>query len=391
MMSLHDMVVLIAASAGTSAVVTTAGLWLLRALRRRPLRDAVIVVALTPVVTVVGAAAIVTTSMFLSTSQFAVLIGTVVFAGLGGVITSIVLARTITHGSEELRIAASAVSQGGSYIAPTSTPSAELAALAEELRRAHANLDEARRHEHAIEDSRRELIAWVSHDLRTPLAGIRAMAEALEDGVVFTPADRQLYHQRISIEADRLARMVDDLFELSRIHAGSLTLSLRSMALHDVVREAVASASPIAAAKGVQLFGPRGVAEPVVDIDEYKLTRVVANLLGNAIRHTPHDGAIDVAADDDGRFVYLSVTDGCGGIPVADLDRVFDVAFRGTSARTPDPGGGAGLGLAIARGIVQAHAGEISVANVEGGCRFTVALPLSAASAAVDSGVVVPG
>jgi signal transduction histidine kinase len=153
------------------------------------------------------------------------------------------------------------------------------------------------------------------------------------------------------------------------------------MALHDVVREAIASIGPVAAAKGVRVSGPIGVHEPMVDVDEYKLVRVVANLLGNAVRHTTRDGAVDVAADQDSRFAYLTVTDGCGGIPAADLDRVFDVAFRGSTARTPGPDGGAGLGLAIARGIVQAHAGEISVANVSGGCRFTVAIPLSASGA----------
>jgi signal transduction histidine kinase len=381
MLTLDDAVELIAVSAVSSAVVTTAGVALLRRFRRRPLRDSVLVAALTPVVTVVIAGVVVAMTMFLSTRQFAVLIATVIFAGLGGVITSIVLARTITRGSDELRLAASAVARGESFVAPASPPSAELAALADELRRAHANLDEARNRERALEESRRELIAWVSHDLRTPLAGIRAMAEALEDQVVSTTPDRQLYYRRIRLEADRLAAMVDDLFELSRIHAGALSLSLRSMALHEVVREAIASIGPVAAAKGVRLSGPIGPDRLLVDVDEYKLVRVVANLLGNAVRHTPHEGAVDVAADQDARFAYLTVTDGCGGIPAADLDRVFDVAFRGSTARTPGPDGGAGLGLAIARGIVQAHAGEISVANVSGGCRFTVAIPLSTTAA----------
>jgi signal transduction histidine kinase len=377
MLSVDDTIELIAVSAASSAVITSGGVALLRKLRRRPLRESVLVAALTPVVTVVCAGIVVATTMFLSTRQFAVFIATVIFAGLGGVITSLVLARAITRGSDELRLAASAVARGESFVAPASAPSAELAALAAELRRAHENLDEARARERALEDSRRELIAWVSHDLRTPLAGIRAMAEALEDDVVSTTPDRQLYYRRIRLEADRLAAMVDDLFELSRIHAGSLSLSLRSMALQDVVREAIASISPVAAAKGVRLSGPNDRDDPLVDIDEYKLVRVFANLLGNAVRHTPHEGAVDVAADHDGAFAYLTVTDGCGGIPAADLDRVFDVAFRGSAARTPEPDGGAGLGLAIARGIVQAHSGEISVANVSGGCRFTVALPLS--------------
>jgi signal transduction histidine kinase len=366
MMSTTDALELVGVAAGTSAVVSTAGVRILRRLHRRPLRDSVVLVALTPVLTVVVSATIVVVTMFVSTTQFAVLIAAVVFAGLGGLITSVVLARTITRGSDELRDAASAVIRGERYVVPTSTPSAELSALSLELGRAHASLDQARAREQALEESRRELIAWVSHDLRTPLAGIKAMAEALEDDVVSTTPDRRLYYGRIRRESDRLAAMVDDLFELSRIHAGSLNLSRRSMGLADFVR-------------------------PIVDVDEYQLQRVVANLVGNAVRYTPHAGAVDVAADQDTQFAYLTVTDACGGIPDADLDRVFDVSFRGSAARTPTPDGGAGLGLAIARGIVEAHDGEINVVNVFGGCRFTVALPLSDGVALpLSDGVALP-
>jgi signal transduction histidine kinase len=372
----HDMGLLVAVSAASSVAVTGLGLGLLRWARRRPLRDAAVIVALTPVLTVIVATTAATMVMFLSRRQFGVLIATVVFAGLGGIVTSMVLARTLMRGSDALRAAASAMTRGEPYVGPTGTPSAELEALATELASAHASLDDARRHERAIEDSRRELIAWVSHDLRTPLAGIRAMAEALEDNVVSTDEDRSLYHRRIRVEVDRLARMVDDLFELSRIHAGALQLSLREMALSDVVREAVATASPVATAKGVTLRSVGLDADgPLVDVDPYALTRVVGNLLGNAIRHTPHDGTVGVDAGYDDDFVYVSVTDECGGIAADDIDRVFEVAFRGTQARTPLPDGGAGLGLAIARGIVDAHKGRIGAQNVGPGCRFTIALP----------------
>ncbi len=291
-----------------------------------------------------------------------------------------VLARTIMAGSDALRVATEALSRGEPYVGPTGTPSAELEALAAELQAAHANLDEARRYERAIETSRRELIAWVSHDLRTPLAGIRAMAEALEDNVVSTDDDRALYHRRIRVEVDRLARMVDDLFELSRIHSGALQLSLQHMMVADVVRDAVASAMPVAQAKRVRLDSDGlDAAGPLVDIDPHALSRVIGNLLSNAIRYTPHDGAVSITAAHDAEFAYVSVHDECGGIADVDIDRVFDVAYRGAPARTPEPDGGAGLGLAIARGIVDAHRGRIGAENVGAGCRFTVALPLSGA------------
>ena len=372
----HDVGVLVAVSAGSSVVVTAAGLGLLKAVRRRPLRDAALIVALTPVVTVVVAATAATMWMFLSKKQFGVLIATVVFAGIGGIVTSMVLARTLMRGSDALRAAANALARGEPYVGPTGTPSAELEALAAELEAAHATLDESRRHDRAVEESRRELIAWVSHDLRTPLAGIRAMAEALEDNVVFTDEDRALYHRRIRVEVDRLARMVDDLFELSRIHAGALQLSPRRMALADVVREAVASAAPVASAKGIRLHESGLETDgSLVHVDPYALTRVVGNLLSNAIRHTPHDGSVDIRMERGEDFVYVSISDECGGIADADIERVFEVAFRGTPARTPAPDGGAGLGLAIARGIVNAHNGRIGAENVGPGCRFTIALP----------------
>ena len=240
---------------------------------------------------------------------------------------------------------------------------------------------EARERERRAEASRRELVAWVSHDLRTPLAGLRAMTEALEDGVVDDPATVGDYHRRIRVETERMARLVDDLFELSRINAGALRLSLESVSLGDVVSDAVASAVPVAATQGVQLVAAE-TGWPTVRGSEPELARIVANLLRNAIRHTPSDGTVSVTAGRDEQGAWLAVTDGCGGIPEADLPRVFDVAFRGESARTPDGGdtrarlaGGGGLGLAIVRGLVEAHRGEVAVANVAGGCRFVVHLP----------------
>ena len=234
---------------------------------------------------------------------------------------------------------------------------------------------EARERERRLEASRRELVAWVSHDLRTPLAGMRAMAEALEDGVVADEATVGEYHRRLRVEADRMAELVDDLFELSRINAGALRLSRHAVALGDVVSDAVASAAPIATANGVTVQAAPG-GWPVVLGSEPELSRVVANLVRNAVRHTPEDGTVEISGglDPSGTVGWMAVDDGCGGIPEADLPRVFDVAFRGTEARTPADGGG-GLGLAIVRGLVEAHRGTVSVANTGGGCRFEVRLP----------------
>jgi signal transduction histidine kinase len=240
--------------------------------------------------------------------------------------------------------------------------------------------EEMRTRERQMEVGRRELVAWVSHDLRTPLAGMRAMTEALEDGVVSDPESVADYHRRIRVETDRMTRLVDDLFELSRINAGALRLSLANVALGDIISDAVASAVPLADARRVKLIASES-GWPTVRGSEPELSRVVNNLLRNAIRYTPSDGTVEVTGGRDDQGGWFAITDRCGGIPDADLPRVFDVAFRGEAARTPqhhhDPDGvgGGGLGLAIVRGLVEAHRGAVAVRNVGEGCQFLVRIP----------------
>jgi signal transduction histidine kinase len=238
---------------------------------------------------------------------------------------------------------------------------------------------EARERERAAEASRRELVAWISHDLRTPLAGIRAMAEALADGVVSSPSEVAGYAGRISGESRRLSGMVDDLFELSRITAGALELTMSQVALGEVVSDVLAAQTPVAHRKRVRVLAEAGT-EPIVLGSDPELARVVRNLVSNAIRHTPPDGTVAVQIGVDGANAVLAVDDGCGGIPDTELARVFDVAFRGSAARTPpleEEQVGGGLGLAIAKGLVEAHHGRINAHNHGPGCRFEVRLPLA--------------
>ncbi|GAA3576329.1 HAMP domain-containing sensor histidine kinase [Amycolatopsis ultiminotia] len=239
---------------------------------------------------------------------------------------------------------------------------------------------EARERERAAEASRRELVAWISHDLRSPLAGIQAMAEAVADGVVAERSEVAGYARRISGETTRLSGMVGDLFELSRITAGALELTMSAVPLRDVVSDAVAAQSPVAERKQVRVL-ENASAWPVVSGSDPELARIVRNLVSNAIRHTPPDGTVAVQLGIDGDQALLAVDDSCGGIPDDEIGRVFDIAFRGTQARTPDRTGttsGGGLGLAIAKGLVEAHRGNIGVQNHGPGCRFEVRLPLAA-------------
>ncbi|HEX9359208.1 MAG TPA: HAMP domain-containing sensor histidine kinase, partial [Streptosporangiaceae bacterium] len=278
----------------------------------------------------------------------------------------------------------------GYYEPPEAHLPAEFATLSDELATAHEKLAESHTRERALEASRRELVAWVSHDLRTPLAGLRAMAEALEDGVVVDFETVSTYHTQIRREADRLSAMIDDLFELARIHAGALRLSRRLVGLDDLVAEALASTEPLARAKGVRLRGSSVRGLPVlVDADEFG--RALRNLVTNAIRHTPSEGMVEVQGDLHRGMACVSVVDACGGIPPEALPRVFDVAFRAETARTPGPDNNAGLGLSIARGIVEAHAGQIAVQNIARGCQFVIRLPLAQTAPQHAAPIAQPG
>jgi len=371
-------------SLGSAAVAGVVAATLLRVLRHARLAVQAGIAALAPVLAVTVALIGTATTMFISAHDLRALLVVTVAAGTVGLVTALALGQRVAAASTSLgdlaqRIgddgaAAPSLVRGGGPRGPS-----ELVRLAAELEGALARLAETREQAAAAEDSRRQLVAWVSHDLRTPLAGIRAMVEALEDGVVDDAETVARYYRTMGRETDRLAGLVDDLFELSRIQAGAVNLDLEQIALDELISDAVAGVSMAAGAKGIDLRGEVATPTPVVELSIPEMARVVRNLLDNAIRHTPRGGTIwvDAGIDEDRQAALVSVRDGCGGIPAPDLPRVFELAYRGDAARTPGDGG-AGLGLAVARGLVEAHHGEISVQNEGQGCRFTISLPLAA-------------
>jgi signal transduction histidine kinase len=354
---------------GAALLVAAVGLGILHRLRTWSVATQLAVVASATVAATVAGIIAITLAMMISDHDRSVALTVVIVAGLVGLGVSLLLGRRLIAANRALVESV----RSGRYRAPDVRLPAELAELSRELEAAYGRLAQAHEREQTLEASRRELVAWVSHDLRTPLAGLRAMAEALEDEVVADAETTRRYHRRIRVEVDRLTELVDDLFELSRIHAGALRLSRQRIGLADLVAEAVAGAEPLARVKGVRLRADAQSGLPV-QVDATELSRALRNLVVNAIRHTPSDGTIEIVGAVEDGMACVTVSDACGGIPDQDLPRVFDVAFRGEAARTP--GGGAGLGLAIARGIVEAHAGEIGVTNAGSGCRFEIRLPL---------------
>lgn len=377
-MSEQAQIVLVAVIGGVG--VGGIGLLAARLLRSRSLRWQLALVAVVSVMTVLVGVVAIAQLMFLSGHDLQV----VMLVTLAGAVVSLavaaILSETLVRGSRRLGEHVRRIG-GGQPDEPAPQAPTELSDLVRELSAARRRLEEAASREQRLEESRRELVSWVSHDLRTPLAGIRAMAEALEDDLAADPAR---YHRQIRGEVDRMVSMVDDLFELSRIHAGVLRLQPQLVLLGDLVSEAVAAADPVAARHRVRVGGEVESGLEVT-VDPAGLSRVLGNLIVNGVRHTPADGTVHVSARVVGDEVELAVADECGGIEPGTIERVFDVAFRGTEARTPATADDsshprAGLGLAIVRGIVEAHRGRVEVANtrLDGsvtGCRFVVRLP----------------
>jgi len=381
-MTVRDALRVAGIAAGAGVAAGALGSVLLVVFRRWSMYAQAAVVVLTTVGAVAAGAAIAADAMFLADHDLHQLFVILLAVGTAGVLVAMTLGRRVVQGSLSLREATRRIGQGQALSQVERPATAELASLAEELESMSRRLDEARQREQALDASRRELVAWVSHDLRTPLAGIRAMVEALEDGVVADPETVARYHRMLRMETDRLAQLVDDLFELSVIQAGALRLELERASLSDVVSDSLATASVMAQAKGVRLQGRIDGRAPEIVLSIPGVSRVLRNLLENAIRLTPSDGTVSIESGVDGDRAYVSVSDECGGIPEREVTRLFDLAFRSELARTPREPGSAGLGLAIARGIVEAHHGEISVRNAGPGCRFTVRLPLSTSTGA---------
>jgi signal transduction histidine kinase len=368
-------IVLISLACAVSVGVV--GLVALRGARRAPMFVQLCVIVVTTVSSLIVGMVVAAQAMYISQHDLLVLFYIAGSSALVSLGIALILGRSFTRNSTRLLLAARAIGDGVAVETNQHrNDSTEFAALASELASTSARLTESRVKVEQLDASRREFFAWISHDLRTPLAGLRAMTEALEDQLA---ADPQRFHRQMLSQVDQLSSMVDDLFELSKIHSGTLTLNLEPVALYDLVSDAVAELGALALARSVTLREVSNDEYSVVG-DPRELSRVIGNLLINAIQHSP-PGAEIVVATRHGKegHVVISVEDAGGGIPETDLPKIFEPGWRATSARTPalswSHSSGAGLGLAIVQGIVEAHSGDVSVQNIPGGCRFDVSLP----------------
>lgn len=313
--------------------------------------------------------------MFVSPHDAYLLAVLLAFAGGLATYAARLLARGVQRDIEQVRDRLVAVGEGDRTPAPVRTGGhdeiAELAAAADLMTRQLAEREAQR---DTAERARRDLIAAVSHDLRTPLTSLQLLAQGLEDGVLGQNGDRRTSLEAIGVHVRSMSTLVDDLFELTRLEAGDIHWSMRRVHLEELLAETVAAMRTHAAAKGVAVEARVPPDLAPAEANPEKLQRVLFNLIQNAIHHTPPDGSVTVRAESNGSAVEIEVADTGSGIPAAERERVFEPFYRAGAdeSRTRE---GSGLGLSICRAIVEVHGGRIWLADSGPGTSVRFTLP----------------
>lgn len=359
-----------------AVVVAALTLALLRMLRRRSVRAQLMLVASAGVVTMAASVVAIAVEMYISTHDLTVLLAVIGVSLVLGLATAWVAARAMRASFDRFSASLEEMGRGGVIVAGAGG-SRELDGLSMQLAEVSAKVDAANAELERLDSARRRFFAWISHDLRTPLTAVRALAESIEDGAADAP---ERFAGQVRAQVETMSRMVDELFELSKLTSGAVQLQTQQVELLDVVSDAVADVAVAAAAHEVRIV-ERGVGGHVLWADPHQLGRIIVNLLTNAIRHAPRGTEIVISATEaDRNRLVLGILDHGAGVAVEDLDRMFDVGWREDAARTSagDQGGvgsGAGLGLSIARGLARAHGGEVFAERTDEGFRMNVLLP----------------
>jgi len=313
--------------------------------------------------------------MFASQHDLLLAIVLLIFASGMAMVLGYFLSSTITNRIYMLKDATEKLAGGDLQTRVPANGRDEVAALAHTFNQMAEQLEAADKKQRELERLRRDLIAWVGHDLQTPLASMRAILEALEDGVVDDPQTVKRYLSTAQRDVRSLSILIDDLFQMAQLDTGGIPLDRAESSLSDLISDTLESFSELAVRQGVHL---EGSVDPNVDplmMDTQRIGRVLNNLIGNALRHTPKDGRVEVRAQRTDSGVEVNVSDTGEGIRIEDIPHIFESFYRGEKSRSRSTGG-AGLGLAISRGIVQAHGGQIKVRSTEGnGSLFTFTLP----------------
>jgi signal transduction histidine kinase len=316
--------------------------------------------------------------MFFSKDHDLILSGILLlFAAIIATTFGIFVAASVTDGLRQLARTAQQIAEGNLKARVSISGRDEVAKVGSTFNAMAAQLQQAAQEREELEQMRKDLIAWTSHDLRTPLTSIRAMIEALHDGVVDDPATVQRYYSTIRSDVIALNDIIDDLFELAQLDAGGLSMEKAHHSLADLVSDTLEMFQALAGQQGITLRGQVPTDLGLVWMCAPKIGRVLGNLVSNALRYTPTGGTVQVTAVRHQEEVIVTVQDSGVGFASEDLGRVFEQFYRGEQSRSRASGSGAGLGLAIAQGIVTAHDGRIWADNApEGGAIVGFSLPI---------------
>lgn len=297
------------------------------------------------------------------------------FAAIIAATYGLFVAASVTEGLRQMANAAGALAAGDLSARAPVLGRDEVARLSVSFNEMAGRLQETDERRRELEVLRANLLAWTSHDLRTPLTSIRARVEALYDGLVTDPAAAQRYYAAIHADVLALNSLIDDLFELAQLDAGGPAMEMSPSSLADLISDCLESFSAPAAGRGVALSGDVGPGVDPVMMNAGKISRVLRNLVENALHHTPPGGSVTIHATAGSDGVVVTVEDSGPGFAAADLPHVFEQFYRGEQARSRSTGS-AGLGLAIARGIIQTHGGRIWAENgANGGAKVSFMLP----------------
>ena len=312
--------------------------------------------------------------MFASPHDLLLAIVLLIFAGGMAMVLGYFLSTTVTERINRLKEAAEKLAQGDLKTRVPINGRDEVATLASAFNQMAEQLQAADQKQRDLDNMRRDLIAWVSHDLQTPLASMRAILEAITDGVVDDPETVKRYLNTAQRDVRNLSALIDDLFQMAQLDAGGFPLNKAQSSLSDLVSDTLESFTELAKQQEITLEGNVELDVDPVHMDTQAIGRVLNNLIGNALRHTLK-GRVSVWVRRSSEGVEVTVSDTGEGIREEDLQHIFERFYRGEKSRNRGTGG-AGLGLAIARGIVRAHGGDIKVESQIGkGTQFTFYIP----------------
>lgn len=364
---------IIGTAAGAAAVTGIAAALILRLARRAPLIVHVVVIVVAAVLAVAGGIVLTANGMYISESDTVVALTVTAVSGIVAVGVAILLSSALSRDARALGRDARRLG-AGEAVAPADRSTAELDDVQGELVTSSERLLRARDDAERAEQARRELVTRIAHDLLAPVASIQAISEMLEDGLSSEP---ERHARQLGAHVSRLQSLVGDLFELSRIDAGTLGLAVETVSLTDLASDLVAEHGELARSHDVALALSAGTGVTAA-LDARQFSRALVNVLINAIEHSPAGGTVMVAVGTEGDDAVISVRDQGPGFDPGEVAMVFEAGWRGTSARSaPRVGiaGGAGLGLAITRAIVEAHGGSASAHDTGGGAEVCLRVP----------------